>query len=79
MVLLSLIKMFVALGVWFVGLFPSGQPHLSLVASAFSDMGFLRMVVPFGTLGSVISIGVGIVGVVYLVRALVWFWMLVKW
>lgn len=79
MVLLALVKVFVAVATWFVELFPAGTPHLSVITSAFADMGFLRLVVPFGTLGTVIGIGVGIVAVVYIVRALVWAWMLVKW
>ncbi len=78
-VLLALIKVFVSVATWFVKLFPSGTPHLSVIESALSDMGFLRLVVPFGTLGAVIGIGVGIVAVVYIIRAVVWAWLLVKW
>lgn len=79
MVLLALIQVFVSVAVWFVDLFPVGTAHLSVIESALGDMGFLRLVVPFGTLGDVIGIGVGIVAVVWVARAVLWFWRLVKW
>lgn len=79
MVLLFLVNVLVKVAVWFVDLFPSGSPHLSVIQSAFSDMGFLSLVVPVGTLGSVVGIGVGAIAVIWTVRALVWAWKLVKW
>lgn len=80
MVLLALVKVFVALAMWFVSLFPSGQPHhLTSLIAAFKDMGFLGLVLPFGAIGSAVGIAVGIVTVTWLISALIWAWKLVKW
>lgn len=79
MVFLAIIKLFTAIATWFVNLFPEGAPHLTVITGALDDMGFLRLVVPFGTLFSVVGIAVGIMAVVWLITALVWAWKLVKW
>lgn len=80
MVLLALVKVFIAVAKWFVSLFPAGVPSgFHIIGASLDDMGFLRLVVPFGTLSSVVKIGVGVMVVVWLIEALVWAWKLVKW
>lgn len=79
MLLNALLQVLISVAQWFVSLFPSGTANVSSLQGAFSDMGFLRLVVPFGTLSEVVGVAVGIVAVVYIVQAVIWAWKLVKW
>ncbi|MHB0929265.1 MAG: hypothetical protein ACYC3W_10280 [Candidatus Nanopelagicales bacterium] len=79
MILQALVSVLVAIAVWFVDLFPVGQPNLAIIEGALSDMGFLRLVIPFGTLAAVVNVAVGIWVVVWVAEALIWAWRLVKW
>lgn len=79
MVLLALLKVFVAFGLWIVQLFPKGSAHVGVIQSSLDSMGFLRLVLPFGTLSTVVAIAMGIVSVTWVISAFVWLWKLVKW
>lgn len=79
MIVNLIVKVLTTIATWFVDMFPKGQPHLGVLESAFHYMDWIGIVVPVGTLVTVMGIGVGITAVVWIIQAIIWAWKLVKW
>lgn len=79
MLFAKLVGVFVAVGTWFVSLFPKGSMPVSAVEGAFHYMSFLGVVVPVETLVTIVGLMVGITVAVWTVQGIVWVWKLIKW